>query len=87
MWVCKPHYYDADFNYYNFLTPWSTSCKGSYSLYLEDKERFIPLYDKFLSASSTMELKDVAKIAGFDLTTEDFWLKGLEQIEKEIEEF
>ena len=38
-------------------------------------------------SSSTMELKDVAKIAGFDLTTEDFWLKGLEQIEKEIEEF
>ena len=32
------------------------------------------------------DIKDVAKIAGFDLTTEDFWLKGLEQIEKEIEE-
>ena len=88
MWVCKPHYYDADFNYYNFPYAFGLLlAKGLYSLYLEDKERFIPLYDKFLSASSTMELKDVAKIAGFDLTTEDFWLKGLEQIEKEIEEF
>lgn len=88
MWVCKPHYYDADFNYYNFPYAFGLLlAKSLYSLYIKDKESFIPLYDKFLSASSTMALKDVAKISGFDITSEDFWLKGLEQIEKEIEEF
>ena len=47
---------------------------------------FLPLYDKFLSASSTMPLSDVAKIAGIDLYSKEFWLTGINQIIDEIDQ-
>lgn len=27
MWAWKPHYYDANYNYYNFLCFWTFTCK------------------------------------------------------------
>lgn len=87
MWVCKPHYYDADFNYYNFPYAFGALLsKGLYAIYMEMGEEFIPLYDKFLSATSKNSLANVAKIAGIDLYSKDFWKKGLEIIINEIDE-
>lgn len=87
MWVCKPHYYDADFNYYNFPYAFgSLLSKGLYSLYKKIGDEFLPLYDRFLSASSTMPLSKVAEIAGIDLYCKEFWLTGLEQVITEIDE-
>lgn len=88
MWVCKPHYYDADFNYYNFPYAFGALLsKGLYSIYKKTGNEFLPLYDKFLSASSTMPLYKVAEIVGIDLYSREFWLTGLEQIITEIDEF
>ena len=87
MWVCKPHYYDAEFNYYNFPYAFgSLLSKGLYAMYTEDSDGFIKLYDKFLSVSSKNKLADVAKVAGIDLYSEDFWSKGLDMIVNEIED-
>ncbi|MGN1318041.1 MAG: M3 family oligoendopeptidase [Lachnospirales bacterium] len=87
MWVCKPHYYDADFNYYNFPYAFGALLsKGLYGIYKEIGKDFIPLYDKFLAESSKNDLADVAKIAGIDLYSKDFWKKGLEIIINEIDE-
>lgn len=87
MWVCKPHYYDADFNYYNFPYAFGALLsKGLYSIYKKMGSEFLPLYDKLLSASSTMPLYKVAEIAGIDLYSKEFWLTGLEQIITEIDE-
>lgn len=87
MWVCKPHYYDSEFNYYNFPYAFGALLsKGLYSLYKKMGKEFLPLYDKFLSASSTMPLSDVAKIAGIDLYSKEFWLTGINQIIDEIDQ-
>lgn len=87
MWVCKPHYYDGEFNYYNFPYAFGALLsKGLYSLYKKMGEDFLPLYDKILSASSTMKLKDVAGIAGIDIRNIDFWLTGIDEITGEIDE-
>lgn len=87
MWVCKPHYYDGEFNYYNFPYAFGALLsKGLYSLYKKEGKAFIPLYDKMLEASSTMKLSDVAKIAGIDIYSREFWMTGLEEITGEIDE-
>lgn len=87
MWVCKPHYYDADFNYYNFPYAFGALLsKGLYSLYKKMGNDFLPLYDKFLASSSTRPLADVAGIAGIDLYSRDFWLTGIDNVIAEIDE-
>lgn len=87
MWVCKPHYYDGEFNYYNFPYAFGALLsKGLYSLYKKMGKDFLPLYDKVLGASSTMPLADVAKIAGIDIYSREFWLTGLDEIIREIDE-
>ncbi len=81
MWVCKPHYYDSEFNYYNFPYAFgSLLSKGLYNIYKKMGDEFLPLYDRLLAASSTMPLADVAKIAGIDIYSREFWLTGIEQI-------
>lgn len=87
MWVCKPHYYDGEFNYYNFPYAFGALLsKGLYSLYKKMGKDFLPLYDKVLGASSTMPLADVAEIAGIDIYSREFWLTGLDEIIREIDE-
>jgi oligoendopeptidase F len=88
MWVCKPHYYDADFNYYNF--PYAFGMLLSKALYGKYKEMgadFTHLYDEFLSATATNDLNEVAKLAGFDLTDKSFWITALNIINGEIDDF
>lgn len=81
MWVCKPHYYDREFNYYNFPYAFGALLsKGLFSLYKEKGDSFISLYDKFLENSSIMNLDDVAKIAGIDIRSSLFWEKGISEI-------
>jgi pepF/M3 family oligoendopeptidase len=88
MWLCKPHYYDADFNYYNF--PYAFGMLLSKALYGKYKEMgadFTHLYDEFLSATATNDLNEVARLAGFDLTDKSFWITALDIINGEIDDF
>ena len=88
MWICKPHYYDSEFNYYNFPYAFGALLsKGLYSLYKKMGKDFLNLYDNFLSLSSTMLLSDVAKIAEIELYSKEFWLTGINQIINEIDQF
>lgn len=86
MWACKPHYYDADYNYYNFPYAFGMLLsKGLYAIYLKDKENFMPMYDRLLCATGTAKIADVAKIASIDLYSKDFWLSGVELIKNDID--
>lgn len=85
MWLCKPHYYDCEFNYYNFPYAFGVMLsRGFYTKFLQDKEKFVPVYNKMLEATGTNHIKDVAKIAGIDLYDKKFWISGLESFEEEI---
>jgi len=88
MWVCKPHYYDADFNYYNFPYAFGLLLsKGLYSKYLKDGKAFVPLYDKMLSLTGKNNISDCVKLCGIDLYDINFWRSGLKMINEETEVF
>ncbi|WP_443662131.1 M3 family oligoendopeptidase [Clostridium sp.] len=88
MWVCKPHYYDASSNFYNF--PYAFGLlfsKGLYAKYLKSGDSFKRDYDTLLSATGKNNLIDVAKIMNIDLHSIEFWRSSLKLIESEIEKF
>ncbi len=88
MWVCKPHYYDADFNYYNFPYAFGALLsKGLYSMYKEQGKAFVQRYDELLSISAANDIKDAAKTIGIDLYDKAFWKKGIDMIVEEIDVF
>ncbi|HYF83547.1 MAG TPA: M3 family oligoendopeptidase [Clostridia bacterium] len=88
MWLCKPHYYNADFNFYNF--PYAFGLlfsKGLYAEYLKRGKEFVKDYDKMLSVTGKMNIVDVAKVMNIDVRKVDFWRSSLELIRKDIEKF
>lgn len=88
MWLCKPHYYYADFNFYNF--PYAFGLlfsKGLYAEYLKRGKEFVAEYDNMLSVTGKMNIVDVAKVMNIDVRKVDFWRSSLELIRKDIEKF
>ena len=88
MWACKPHYYSASFSFYNY--PYSFGglfSRGLYAIYKENPEGFVEKYQELLHATTINTCEDVAKVMNIDLTKKDFWLKSLESIKDEIDEF
>lgn len=88
MWACKPHYYSASFSFYNY--PYSFGglfSRGLYAIYKENPEGFVEKYQELLHATTINTCEDVAKVMNIDLTKKDFWLKSLESIKEEIDEF
>jgi len=88
MWLCKPHYYSADYNFYNF--PYAFGLlfsKGLYAEYLKRGREFVAEYDKMLSVTGKMNIADVAKVMNIDVRNVEFWRSSLEIIKKDIEKF
>ena len=88
MWVCKPHYYSTGLSYYNF--PYAFGglfSKGLYALYQEEGDSFVPKYKEMLKATTVHSVEETAQTMGIDLTTKDFWLKALGQVQEQIDEF
>ena len=88
MWLCKPHYYNADYNFYNF--PYAFGLlfsKGLYAEYLKRGKEFVGEYDKMLSMTGKMNIADVTKVMNIDVRNVDFWRSSLELIKIEIERF
>ena len=88
MWIWKPHYYNANYNYYNF--PYSFGLlfsKGLYSQYLKKKDEFPSEYEKLLSITGKNEISDITKVMGIDIHDREFWKQSLKIIKDDIEEF
>ncbi len=88
MWLCKPHYYSAEYNFYNF--PYAFGLlfsKGLYAEYLKRGEEFVKEYDNMLSVTGKMNIADVAKVMNIDVRKVDFWRSSLDLIRKDIEKF
>lgn len=81
MWLVKPHYYEAGFNYYNFpYTFGLLFARGIYALYEQTPAGFPDRLRSLLASTAKGSIKDVATSAGIDLTDQTFWedaLKGL----------
>ncbi len=88
MWICKPHYYDASSNFYNF--PYAFGLlfsKGLYAQYLKRGESFVKEYDTLLSSTGKNNLVQVAKMMNIDIHSIDFWRSSLNLIAEDIEKF
>jgi pepF/M3 family oligoendopeptidase len=88
MWAWKPHYYDAEYNYYNF--PYSFGllfAKGLYAEYQKSGQAFAKDYEKLLSITGKNKIEDVAKVMGIDINDKSFWSNSLKTIEEDINEF
>ena len=88
MWLWKPHYYDADYNFYNY--PYAFGLlfsKGLYSEYLKRGEEFIAQYEKLLSITGKNNLVDIAKTMEIDIEDIEFWRGSLKLIEENINKF
>lgn len=58
--------------------------KGLYGLYLKEGNQFATTYENFLSLTGKMNLEDVGKSVGIDLTSEDFWQNSIDMIQEDI---
>lgn len=88
MWIVKGHYYDADYNYYNFPYAFGLLfATGLYAIYQEQPYGFLDKYKKLLRDTGKMNIYEVAKSVGIDLHDKQFYLNSLNVIKNEIDEF
>lgn len=88
MWTWKPHYYEADYAFYNFPYAFGLLlAKGLYAMYQKQGKDFTKTYEDFLSLTGKMSLEDVGKSVGIDLTSEDFWMDSIQMIQDDIHLF
>ena len=88
MWTWKPHYYEADYAFYNFPYAFGLLlAKGLYAMYLKEGESFAKKYDYFLSLTGKMSLVDVGKSIGIDLEDEKFWQNSIDMIQEDLNMF
>ena len=68
MWAWKPHYYDANYNYYNFPYAFGLLfAKGLYAEYLKKGTSFTSEYEKLLSITGKNKIADITKEVGIDI--------------------
>lgn len=88
-WVWTPHYYITNSPFYNF--PYTFGYLFSLCLYAKSKEKgkeFEKDYLQLLRDSGRMSTEDlVMKHLDEDITSQDFWEKGIKLCVKDAEEF
>ena len=88
MWLCKPHYYSAGLNFYNFPYAYGMLfSKGLYAEYERTGAAFGAKYEALLAATGTNSMEAIGDLAGIDVRMPDFWRSSLKQVEAKIDEF
>ncbi len=88
MWMCKPHYYSANVNFYNFPYAFGELfAKGLYALYEKEGEAFIAKYKELLRATGDHNIHDVLAIVGMDSHSPEFFRGSLALTIAKIEEW
>ena len=84
-WATTPHYYIANYRFYNYPYVYAQLfVYALYRLYKEQGKAFIPKLKALLAAGSSKSPRDLATELGFDITSEEFWQKGMKQYEEFI---
>jgi oligoendopeptidase F len=79
-WTMKPHYYFANFRFYNYPYVFAqVFVYALYKLYSEEGKTFVPKLKALLSAGSSKPPFDLGNELGFDINSESFWQKGMDQ--------
>lgn len=87
MWAVKGHYYIPGLSFYNFPYAFGQLFGlGLYRRYREEGASFVPQYRALLRATGSMPAAEVARMAGFDIESPDFWMEAMREFEPEVEE-
>jgi len=87
-WTMKLHFYMANYRYYNYPYVYAQLfVYAMYRLYKEQGKEFVPKLKTLLSAGSSRSPRDLAADIGFDITTEEFWQKGIDQFSEFVKMF
>jgi oligoendopeptidase F len=85
-WTMKVHYYMANYRFYNYPYVFAQLFVFAlYRLYKEEGKDFIPKLKSLLAAGSSKSPLELGKDLGFDITSERFWNKGMQQAQAFIE--
>jgi len=88
MWACKPHYYYASSNFYNYPYAFGLLfAKGLYSQYLNEGKSFVTKYKELLKMTGKNKIVDITKSVGIDITTKTFWQNSLKLIEEDVRKY
>lgn len=86
-WSITPHYFMANFRFYNYPYVYAQLfVYALYQKYREEGQAFVPKMKQILSAGSSLSPAEIGKIAGFDVSTREFWQIGMKQYEHFIKE-
>jgi len=86
-WTMKMHYYIPNYRFYNYPYVFAQLFVFSlYRLYKEEGESFVPKLRRLLSAGSSSSPTELAKEIGFDINSDEFWQKGMEQAKEFIDQ-
>jgi oligoendopeptidase F len=87
-WTMKLHFYIPNYRYYNYPYVYAQLfVYAMYRLYKEQGEKFVPKLKALLAAGSSKSPRELAAEMGFDITTEEFWQKGIDQFSEFIDMF
>jgi oligoendopeptidase F len=87
-WTFKLHFYMPNYRYYNYPYVYAQLfVYALYKLYKEQGKEFVPKFKALLAAGSSRSPRDLAAEMGFDITTEEFWQKGIDQFKEFIKQF
>lgn len=88
MWICKPHYYYGEANFYNFPYAFGLLfAKGLYAEYLKRGEAFVGQYCELLKATGSNSIAEVTKMMGIDVRSKEFWKNSLDIVCDNIDKF
>ena len=85
MWLIKSHYYDAEYNFYNF--PYAFGLlfgKALFTKYKENPTQFTTDYEIFLQFTPKDSIEEVSKKIGIGLNSETFWNNSFRIIKENI---
>ncbi len=82
-WTMKMHYYIPNYRFYNYPYVFAQLFVFAlYRLYREQGKAFVPKMKALLAAGSSRSPAELAAEQGFDIRTEEFWQKGIDQAEE-----
>lgn len=85
MWAVKGHYYIPSLSFYNFPYAFGQLFgMRLFSLYKKEGAPFAARYRELLRATGSMPAAEVARRAGFDIETPDFWKGAMAAFEPEV---
>ncbi|MHA1247067.1 MAG: M3 family oligoendopeptidase [Candidatus Thorarchaeota archaeon] len=85
-WTMKPHYYIPRFRFYNYPYVFAQLFVFAlYRLYKEQGKEFVPKFKALLAAGSSRAPRELAAELGFDIASEEFWQKGMDQAREFVE--